>query len=150
MGRLTPTRSKHIGATGPAGIYGACMADDRWGSREHLDAYRRDDLGSPADIPDPQHFFIWAYRAVFQLGRWVVRKLPFGSKWVATSGTSLRATELHTSVSGVDGSGPSRCSRPEYGDPASLCQGLERGVGRLWIGDGDLVADVHHHEVPVR
>jgi len=49
--------------------------DDRWGSGEYMNAYRRDDLGSPAHIPDPQHFLIWAFRAVIDLGRWAVRKV---------------------------------------------------------------------------
>lgn len=48
--------------------------DDRWGSRAYMDAYRKDDLGSPAHIPDPQHLFIWVFRTVIDAGRWIFRK----------------------------------------------------------------------------
>lgn len=49
--------------------------DDRWGSREYTDAYRRDDLGSPAHVPEPQHFLLWAFRSVIDVGGRAFRKV---------------------------------------------------------------------------
>jgi len=47
---------------------------DRFGSREYLDAYRSDELGSPGNDPVfHTRFIVWTARAARDAFRWAVR-----------------------------------------------------------------------------